>query len=280
MRVTQEHVFVPSGSSVMAPLRKLSADEAKARDRRRGQPDAPEEARSTSAPRGDDLVVGYASVSRTGTAGTRELKLQAEQITRECERRGLVVLELVGEREPANAKGLERPGLAYALERIARREAQGLVVSELARLTHSAAELGTIVEWLVRSKARLVAAAHGLDTDGDDGRLAADLLIEISGWERERLSEQTRKGLQAARGSGRSIGRPAVSDDRELSERIARMRAQGMTLQAIADQLNVDGVPTVRGGAKWRHSSVQAAAGYRRHRRSGLYAPLDASAER
>ena len=45
------------------------------------------------------------------------------------------------------------------------------------------------------------------------------------------------------------------------------MRAQGMTLQAIADRLNAEGVPTVRGGAKWRHSSVQAAVGYRRLRR-------------
>jgi hypothetical protein len=68
--------------------------------------------------------------------------------------------------------------------------------------------------------------------------------------------------------SGRSIGRPAVADDPGLSQRIAAMRAEGMTLQAIADRLNDEGVPTVRGGAKWRHSSVQAAAGYRRGERS------------
>ena len=42
------------------------------------------------------------------------------------------------------------------------------------------------------------------------------------------------------------------------------MRAANMTLQAIADQLNAEGVPTLRGGAKWRPSSVQAALGYRR----------------
>jgi hypothetical protein len=42
------------------------------------------------------------------------------------------------------------------------------------------------------------------------------------------------------------------------------MRAAGMTLEAIAAQLNRDGTPTVRGGAKWRPSSVQVAAGYRR----------------
>lgn len=42
------------------------------------------------------------------------------------------------------------------------------------------------------------------------------------------------------------------------------MRNRGMTLQAIADELNQQGVPTVRGGTKWRHSSVQATIGYRR----------------
>ena len=45
------------------------------------------------------------------------------------------------------------------------------------------------------------------------------------------------------------------------------MRAEGMTLQAIADSLNDEGVPTLRGGQKWRPSSVQAAAGYRRPKR-------------
>jgi Recombinase len=42
------------------------------------------------------------------------------------------------------------------------------------------------------------------------------------------------------------------------------MRGANMTLQAIADQLNNEGVPTLRGGAMWRPSSVQAALGYRR----------------
>jgi hypothetical protein len=62
----------------------------------------------------------------------------------------------------------------------------------------------------------------------------------------------------------------AVGIGTVLRERIARMRAQGMTLQAIADRLNEEGVPTVRGGAKWRPSSVQVAAGYKRRPRPRL----------
>jgi hypothetical protein len=47
-------------------------------------------------------------------------------------------------------------------------------------------------------------------------------------------------------------------------ERIAAMRAANMTLSAIAEQLNAEGVPTLRGGKKWRPSSIQATLGYRR----------------
>jgi DNA invertase Pin-like site-specific DNA recombinase len=212
-------------------------------------------------------VVGYASVSvSAGAVKRRDLKKQAESIARECERRGLVLLELVGEREPTNGHGLERPGLSYALQRISAREAQGLVVSELSRLSHSAADLGTIIQWFTRAQARLVAVAETLDTEYESGRLAANMLVEVSGWERKRISQRTRKGLEAARLNGRGGGRPAVSDNPELRDRIRQMRSQGMTLQGIADQLNRDRIPTVRGGAKWRHSSVQAAAGYKRRR--------------
>jgi DNA invertase Pin-like site-specific DNA recombinase len=219
---------------------------------------------SNGASTPDTPVIGYASCLSAGPPDSRELKQQASTIARECKRRGLHLLEVVGEREHATGKGLARPGLSYALDRINRGDANGLVVAELSRITCSAAELGTIMEWFASSSVRLIAAAHGFDTNGEDGRLAAQMLIEVSRWERVRLSERTRNGLRAARQSGKSTGRAAVTDDPDLSERITQMRAQGMTLQAIADRLNEEGVPTVRGGAKWRHSSVQAATGYRR----------------
>ena len=77
-------------------------------------------------------------------------------------------------------------------------------------------------------------------------------------------AEHTRNGLHAPR-NGRPRRRPALADNPELVERIVQMRAQGMTLQAIADRLNEEGVPTVRGGAEWRPSSVR--------KRLGLQAP-------
>ena len=213
-------------------------------------------------------VIGYASCIQAGPSAALELKEQAEVITAESRRRGFELIELVGEQAPASGKGLSRPGLSYALDRIRAREASGMLVVELSRITQSVSELGTIMDWLRRLDVRLIASADSFDSESEEGRLAGALLIEVSKWERNRLSERTRSGLQAARLSGRSAGRAAVADDPDLSERIARMRAEGMTLQAIADRLNEEGVPTVRGGTKWRHSSVQAAAGYRRAQRT------------
>ena len=60
------------------------------------------------------------------------------------------------------------------------------------------------------------------------------------------------------------IALDSVADIPPLDQHIARMRNGGMTLQAIADALNAEGVPTLRGGATWRPSSVQRATGYRR----------------
>ena len=59
-------------------------------------------------------------------------------------------------------------------------------------------------------------------------------------------------------------GRSARPDVSELKLRIREMRESGMTLQAIANRLNEENVPTLRGGARWRPSAVQAASGDRR----------------
>jgi DNA invertase Pin-like site-specific DNA recombinase len=224
-----------------------------------------EAAAADAAERPEVPVMGYVTVSAVGVNG-HELKAKTEVIARECARRGLALVQVVHERESDRAKAHARPGFDYALRRISTGEAQGLVVSELAQLTRSATELGSILRWFARSKARLIAVAETLDTGERDGRLAVRALVRVSDWERARLSERTRQGLQAARQKQRPNGRPAVGDHPELHHRITQMRNDGMTLKAIADQLNQEGVATIRGGSQWRPSSVQTAVGYKRTR--------------
>jgi DNA invertase Pin-like site-specific DNA recombinase len=191
---------------------------------------------------------------------------QAQAIEAACTARGWAFIGGVRELEPTNGKGLDRPGLTHALERLERGEADCLMVTELERLTRSAAELGQVLDRLARMRARLVVLDLEIDTASESGQLAARALTTVSGWEHQRLAERTRKGLEAARARG-ATGRPAVSDHPELVEQITTMRANGMTLQAIADTLNNQDQPTIRGGTQWRPSSVQAALGYKRRPR-------------
>ena len=206
-------------------------------------------------------VLGYASVDSVRNSGCNEdLQRQTADIASECERRGLRLVEVVREPERSHRRPVDQPGLEYALGRIASGKARGLVVSELPRVSQSLAQLGRVLEWLCRGDARFVAVVPGLDTEEEAGKLAIRTIIEVSRWERERLVERTRNGMRAA---GRK-GPASVADNPELRQRIAAMRVEGLTLQAIANQLNAEGTPTVRGGTKWRPSSVQAAAGYQR----------------
>jgi DNA invertase Pin-like site-specific DNA recombinase/peptidoglycan hydrolase-like protein with peptidoglycan-binding domain len=244
----------PNGPMDPAPERSLVAV----------QPPQREPAASTG-PREPACVIGYVSTPKLDDRAS--LDEQAARIEQLCRTRGWQLLHIVRDVENGHPKGLERPGLQYALERMAEGKAACLVVSELERLSRSAADLGQIVEWLADHDHRLVAIDVRLDTASPSGELTARTLNSVGEWESRRIGEQTRKGLAAARARRGTAGRPAVEDVPHLKGRIAAMRTERMTLQAIADRLNDEGVPTLRGGSEWRPSSVQAAAGYRRPRK-------------
>jgi DNA invertase Pin-like site-specific DNA recombinase len=211
-------------------------------------------------------ALGYASVG-TDANGRDELDEQARAIEEDAATRGLEILEVVREREPKTGSALDRPGLSYLIGRIAAGEAACLVVSRLDRLSRSVADLGTLVQWLERNKVRLVVVDLGFDTASPGGHTTARALASVARWEHERLSERTRSGLAAARAKRHAASGASGPDWIDIRQRIAQMRADGMTLQAIADVLNAEGVPTLRGGAEWRPSSVQTAAGYKRRSR-------------
>jgi len=205
-------------------------------------------------------VIGYATLPAEAPASAADPSTTA--IGEACDQAGWQLVDVVTDRE--TGRGLERPGLTYALRQIADGRARGLVVSDLRRLSRSIIDLGALMEWFRDADAALVALDLGVDTSTPVGRELAATLITLGGWERERIARRTRSGLAGVRAQGGATSRPSVADRPELTERIIAMRSNGMTLQAISDQLNAEQVPTLRGGVMWRPSSVQAALGYRR----------------
>jgi DNA invertase Pin-like site-specific DNA recombinase len=206
------------------------------------------------------VLIGYVTDAADGNVGAGDRSARA--IETAGERSEWELLEIVRDRD--EGAPLDRPGLRNALERILAGEAQGLVMADLERLSRSLVDLGALMAWFRDARATLVALDLDIDTSTPEGRHVANTLIALSARQHERIASATRRGLAKGRASGRRTGRPAVSHQPELVERIASMRAANMTLRAIADQLNAEGVPTLRGGKKWRPSSIQGALGYRR----------------
>jgi DNA invertase Pin-like site-specific DNA recombinase len=142
-----------------------------------------------------------------------------------------------------------------ALRRIAAGEASVLLVARLADAAASAHELLALLDWLDAAGADLVALDVRLDTASSAGRRTVATLREIERWKQTPAPDR------------RPRGRPGLAATApQLGERVAALRERGLSLQAIADALNADGVPTQRGGARWRPSSVQSVLGYRRPR--------------
>jgi peptidoglycan hydrolase-like protein with peptidoglycan-binding domain len=238
-------------------------------------------------------VVGY--VTTPGEVWSDDHERASAAIEAVCEDCDWDLLEIVWDRKNENT--LDRPGLAYGLERIAHGQARGLVVSDLQQLAGSSRDLSELMAWFRDANATLV----GLDVDagGDhqNGRAAA----HVNGGPGTGVNGDTGTGVNGRAGSGvhgvnggpgtgvhgragadvngraanQVNGRPATKDHPELLERITAMRAANLTLQQIADQLNAENVPTLRGGTQWRPSSIQAALGYRRPAPGDRHPPLE-----
>lgn len=203
-------------------------------------------------------VAGYVRVS-TGEQAASGYGLSAQRtaIAEECERRGWSLAGMFSD-EGESGKSLDRPALRNALELVASGTCRGLVVSKLDRLSRSVVDFATLLNWFDDGNRTLVALDLGIDTTTPGGRLVATVFASVAEWERETIAARTRDGLRAARQSGKPISRQAVADHPHLRDRISRQREAGLTLQQIADGLNAEGVPTLRGGTEWRPSSVQA----------------------
>src|SRR4051794_33466945 len=184
---------------------------------------------------GGDGVIGYLTTTTDAWSDADEGSAAAIEAT--CEHSALELLEIVCDRE--NGEAFDRPGLSYALEQIAEGRSRGLLVSDLQSLGGSADDVGALVAWLRDVDARLMV---------------------LDGPERQVRHHEARNGSAGAR----LRGAPALKDHPELMERIRTMRSANMTLQQIADQLNAERIPTLRGGQEWRPSSIQVALGYRR----------------
>ncbi len=212
-------------------------------------------------------VLGYTRVSTDEQAsGGVSLEAQRFRIERYAELYGLELVDVVTD-AGVSAKDLKREGLRSVLEALDSGQVEGLVVAKLDRLTRSVRDLSSLLEGYFGTRFALLSVEEKIDTSSAAGRMILNIMATVSQWEREVIGERTSAALRHKMEMGQRVGAPALGYrvnggklekealEQKTVQKIRRLRAKGWTLQAIADKLNAESVPTKRGG-RWHPSTV------------------------
>jgi site-specific DNA recombinase len=209
-------------------------------------------------------TVAYLRVS-TDKQADRGVSLDAQRakVAAYAELYDLELVEVVVD-AGASAKTLDRPGLARALGMLRKGgEADALLVVKLDRLTRSVRDLGELVErHFAPGKAALLSVGEQIDTRSAAGRLVLNVLASVSQWEREAIGERTAAAMQHKAACGEFTGGEVpfgfrveagrlepVDHEQHVIAEARRMRTAGMSLRAVARELDAAGLRSRLGRA-------------------------------
>jgi DNA invertase Pin-like site-specific DNA recombinase len=189
-------------------------------------------------------VLGYMAAD----AQSEHVDTATAAIALRCAHRGWSLREVINDEQATGRHLAERPGLVYAVRTLRAGSANGLVVARLGDVMPRTADLATLLQWLADADAFLGAVDHELDTSTRAGRATARAVVELGAWERR--SEDVANGRFRRRA--------------ELGPQISSMLDDGISLRAIADALNLAGIPGPPGHSRWQAADVRFAAEGRR----------------
>ena len=216
------------------------------------------------------LTVGYVRVSTDKQADSGlSLEAQEARIRGQAIASGWGLSEVIV--DAVSAKSLRRPGVERLLRMIDAGEIDRVIIAKLDRITRSVVDLGDLLERFESRGVELVSIGELLQTKTAAGRLQLNILMCVSQWEREAISERTREALMAKRARGEKLGgqspygysaenKRLVWNQAEQATvgRMSELRDLGWSLRDIADRLNEEGFRT-RAGGLWRHQYVDRA---------------------
>jgi DNA invertase Pin-like site-specific DNA recombinase len=209
-------------------------------------------------------IVGYIRVSTSEQGNSRNgLEAQRADLQRFAAAEGLELVAITEEVASGALDLTKRPILHKALA-LARKHKCAVVVSKLDRLSRDVA----FISALMAKGVPFVVAELGADVDP----FVLHLYASLAEKERRMIGVRTKQGLAAAKARGVKLGNltslPTAAANGHASivanadafaarhrATVTRMLADGMSLQAIARELNAQGTPTARGG-QWAAATV------------------------
>lgn len=132
--------------------------------------------------------------------------------------------------------GKARPKLAELISRLEKGDT--LIVAALDRLGRKTVEILSLIEDLDRRGIILKSLREGVDYASISGRLVVQILVSVAELEKSLISQRTKAALEAKRQQGIIGGRKPKFSPKQV-EQAMTLRASGVTLKAIAQQLGM-----------------------------------------
>ncbi len=194
--------------------------------------------------------------ARVSTTNGQDPTMQTRELKEYCERRGW---EIAGEYVDTGISGAKekRPQLDRMMADAHRRCFDAVVVWKFDRFARSVSHRLRALETFKALGIEFVSLSEQMDTSTPTGKMVFTVLGAVAELERSLIAERVRAGLRNARAKGKVLGRRPVLVDRE---KVAALRAQGLSWQKVANQLRLS-EPVVRRAMKNKSPKSGASPG-------------------
>ncbi|PVE67918.1 recombinase family protein [Microbacterium testaceum] len=187
-------------------------------------------------------VVAYLRVS-TDQQDT-SMSAQRDLIERWAAYREHDIVAWLSDPDVSGGTGLaDREGGREVLRMLSAKEAQGVVVTKLDRLSRDVADFATVLKQFRKKNWSVATLDLDIDTATTNGEMIAHVLMALAQWERRQIGDRTRAALAELKRQGKPYGgRPSKTDLRgEVVNYITMRRDEGAGLSQIARELNEAG---------------------------------------
>lgn len=181
------------------------------------------------------MNVRVATYSRVSTSHhNQNPDVQVQVLRQYCQSRGWTVSHEIVDHGFSGGTAV-RPGLSKLFDLVNSGDVDVVVVVKMDRLFRSLKHLLATLELWQQSGIQFVAIKDCIDYTTPVGRLMAQILGSLAEFEKSLLVERTLMGLEHARRTGKTLGRPKKRNDSQILE----LRRQGLTYDEIQKELKV-----------------------------------------
>lgn len=212
-------------------------------------------------------AIGYIRVSSAQQAQEGvSLEAQQAKIEQWCLANGYELVNVFKDEGISGKRMDTRQGLQDALATLKRGNA--FVFYSMSRVARSTKDMLSIGELITKKKADMVSVIENFDTTTATGKMMFQMLAVLAEFERNLVGERTATVLQNKKANRQVYtnqtpygfkavnGRlEQVKQEVKVVTEIQQARANGQTLQAIADNLNSRGIPT-KTNKQWRPATI------------------------